>query len=141
MRGRTMRMGFAPLMLFTCLLVSGSALAAQGIEGRWATKAKDLVLDVSRCGEQFCGQAVNDTNQCERTVLTVAHKGTSQTFDGELAVPRRERPLKVKVSLTNDGQMLIIGDAIEPSLLRRTFPFRALLACVGNAGCRPNPTS
>jgi uncharacterized protein (DUF2147 family) len=134
-------MVYAPMMLFMCTLFSGSTLAAQGIEGRWETHTKDLVLDVSRCGEQFCGQAVNATNQCERTVLTVAHKGTSPTFDGELAVPRRDRPLKVKVSLTNDGQMLIIGDDIEPSLLRRTFPFRALLVRVANAACRPNPTS
>jgi uncharacterized protein (DUF2147 family) len=140
------------LAFTACLIWSGlvlgasTALAAQGIEGRWETNARDLVLDISRCGEQFCGQAVKSTSECDRTVLTVAVNATSQTFDGELAVPGRAKPYKVKISITANGstdgaRMVIVGDDVEPSFVRRTFPFRALLVRAGDATCRPNPVS
>ena len=136
----------ACMIIFMSTLASSAALAAQDIEGRWETKTKDLVLDISRCGQQYCGQAVNLNNQCERTVLTVAMNATSQTFDGELATPGRARAYKVKLSVIRDAEagpatMVIVGDDVEPSLVRRTFPFRALLARAGNASCRPKPTS
>jgi uncharacterized protein (DUF2147 family) len=126
--------------------VSTGAMAGQDIEGRWETNTKDLILDISRCGERYCGQAVNSGNTCERTILTVAHNATSQTFDGELAVSGRPQPYKIKVSFTRaadtvPAKMTIVGDDVEPSLVRRTFPFRALLARVGDAMCRSKPTS
>jgi hypothetical protein len=40
------------------MLSSGTALATQGLEGRWEINAGDLVFDISQCGEQVCGQAV-----------------------------------------------------------------------------------
>jgi uncharacterized protein (DUF2147 family) len=136
----------APIMMAICTLVSGGGLAAHEIEGRWETKAKDLVLDISRCGEHYCGQAVNSSNTCGRTILTVGHNATSQTFDGELVVSGRALPYKVKVSTTRaadaaPGKMTIVGDDVDPSLARRTFPFRALLARTGDAVCPSKPTS
>ena len=127
-------------------LTAGTAVAAQDIEGRWQTNAKDLVLDISRCGERFCGQAVSSNNKCERTILMIAANATSQTFDGELTVAGRANPYKVKVSLATDAKtaaasMMIVGDDVEPSLVRRTFPFRALLARAGNASCPSKPVS
>ena len=129
------------MMIFLSTVASSAALAGQEIEGRWETKTKDLVLDISRCGQQYCGQAVNSNNQCERTVLTVAVNATSQTFGGELAAPGRAKPYKVKLSVTNAERMVIVGDDVEPSLVRRTFPFHALLARAGNASCPSKPTS
>src|SRR5262249_7761891 len=119
---------------------------AVAIEGRWETKNKDLVLDISRCGERYCGRAVNSNNACEQTVLTVALNAISQTFDGELATRGRSRPYKVKVSLTSVAAatadtMFITGDDVEPSLVRPTFAFQALLARAGDANCPSKPTS
>src|SRR5437763_17098637 len=90
----------ASVLMATCALASGRGLAAHEIEGRWETKAKDLVLDISRCGERYCGQAVNSSNTCGRTILTVGHNATSQTFDGELVVPGRAFPSRSKLRLT-----------------------------------------
>jgi len=126
-----------------CVVASSAGLAehAPSIVGRWESKTKDLILDINACGEQFCGQAVNAANQCERTIMRVAVNRASQTFDGELATPGRAKPYKVKASVTSAEKMVIVGDEVEPSLVRRTFPFRAILARVGNASCRPDPTS
>ena len=138
---------FRACMIWSALVLSSAtALATQGIEGRWETDARDLVLDIGRCGEQFCGQAVRSNNECDRTILTVAVNTTSQTFDGELVAPGRAKPYKVKISVTTDtntdrARMVIVGDDVEPSFVRRTFPFRALLARAGDATCRPNPIS
>ena len=136
----------ASILMATCALASGRGLAAHEIEGRWETKAKDLVLDISRCGERYCGQAVNSSNTCGRTILTIGYNATSQTFDGELVVSGRAHPYKVKVSTTRaadaaPAKMTIVGDDVEPSLARRTFPFRALLARSGDAVCPSKPTS
>ena len=132
----------APIMMAICTFASGGGLAAHEIEGRWETKTKDLVLD----RERYCGQAVNSSNTCGRTILTVGHNATSQTFDGELVVSGRALPYKVKVSTTRaadaaPAKMTIVGDDVEPSLARRTFPFRALLARSGDAVCPSKPTS
>jgi uncharacterized protein (DUF2147 family) len=70
---------------------SGAALATQGIEGRWKTNAGDLVLDISRCGDQFCGQEVRSNNECDRRILTIAVNASTETFDGELTAPEAHR--------------------------------------------------
>jgi uncharacterized protein (DUF2147 family) len=117
-----------------------------GIEGRWENAKQDLVLDVARCGERYCGRIVTSGDQCAQTVLTVSPKAASAqvsqaAFEGELALPDRGRPYKARVTLTAAGKMQILGDDVEPSFVRRSFPFHALLARVGDARCRSNPTS
>jgi hypothetical protein len=117
-----------------------------GIEGRWENAKQDLVLDVVRCGERYCGRIVRSGDQCAQTVLTVSPKAASAevsqpAFDGELALPGRGHPYKARVTLTGAGKMQIVGDEVDPSFVRRSFPFHALLARVGDARCRSNATS
>jgi hypothetical protein len=144
------------LIVSLCSLASGPVLAADGdgaaIEGRWQTAKKDLVLDIDRCAQGYCGQLVTDDNRCDRTVLTVAYRTTSAgplepAFDGEFAPPKGLRPTyKVRVSVTKAAgtrppSLLIIGDVVEPDPMRRSFPYRALLARAGEATCQPRTTS
>jgi len=117
-----------------------------GIEGRWENAKQDLVLDVARCGERYCGRIVQLGDQCAQTVLTVSPKAASPqvsqpAFEGELVLPGRGRPYKARVTLTAAGKMQILGDDVEPSFVRRSFPFHALLARVGDARCRSSATS
>jgi hypothetical protein len=137
-----------PLAVLGALAIGAALEGASGepgIEGRWEDAKQALVLDVSRCGEKYCGRLVTAGDQCGQTVLTVTPtaKAPSQasepTFEGDLDL--RERPRAQKVSLTiAAGKMRIIGET-DPRVLGRSFPFHALLARVGDAHCRPNMMS
>lgn len=141
------------LILSFCSLVSGAALATDGdgaaIEGRWETARKDLLLDISRCGQGYCGQLVAPGNRCGPTVLTVVMKAAEPpypVFTGDFAPPNGSRPgYKVRVSVTMAGEtpirMSIIGDTVDPDPMRRSFAYRALLTRVGDAACSSGTTS
>src|SRR3984893_6459166 len=136
-------------LVASCVLASSAVLAGEldrpGVEGRWANAKKDLVLDVRRCGEQYCGRLVTSGDQCDRTVLTIVPSTTSSqrtepAFHGELALPGH-RTYKAWVTITKAGMLSIVGNDAEPSIMRRTFPFDALLARAGDPRCRSNATS
>lgn len=144
------------LIVSLCSLASGPVLATDGdgaaIEGRWQTAKKDLVLDIGRCAQGYCGQLVTADDRCDRMVLTVVLRATSSSplepaFDGDFAPPRGLHPnYKVRVSVTKaagtrPASLLIIGDVVEPDPMRRSFPYRALLARAGEATCQPGTTS
>lgn len=145
-----------PLIVSLFAIVSGTVLAAEGdgaaIEGRWETARKDLVLDIGRCAQGYCGQLVTSDSRCDRTILTVAVVTTSlgaleHMFVGDLAPPKAIRSsYKVRVNVTpaagaESARMVIVGDDVDPDPVRRTFPYRARLARVGEAICRPGVTS
>jgi hypothetical protein len=153
---RSLRSRSIPLVLSLCTLASGNALAERGdgaeIEGRWETAKKDLVLDIGSCAKGYCGQLVTRDNRCDRTVMTVAVDNSPPlplelAFAGDFAPPNGIRAnYKVRVDVTRAAEtepasMVIIGDEVDPNPMRRTFPYRALLARVGDASCRPNSTS
>ena len=145
-----MRRRHIALLIAFCALgfdvVRGEELGTPGIEGRWENAKQDFVLDVARCGERYCGRIVTSGDQCAQTVLTVSPKAASAqvsqpVFEGELTLPGRGHPYKARVTLTAAGKMQILGDDVEPSFVRRSFPFHALLARVGDARCRSSATS
>lgn len=138
-----------------CAVVSTPGLALEGdaaIEGRWETARKDLVLDIGRCAQGYCGQLVTPDNRCDRTVLTVA-VGTKLlhplelAFGGDLAPPNGIRSTyKVRVSVAaataaKPASMVIVGDEVDPNPMRRTFAYRARLTRVSEATCQPRTTS
>jgi hypothetical protein len=139
-----------------CSIVSGPLMAAGGdavpIEGRWQTAGKDLVLDMSRCAQGYCGQLVTDDSRCDRTIMTVVARPTTPrsveaVFDGDLAPPKAlRRSYKVRVGVwpateQRPVSMVIIGDEVDPNPVRRTFPYRAVLTRVGEAACQARTTS
>ena len=142
------------LVVSLCAVIPGTASATDGdgtaIEGRWETARKDLVLDISRCAQGYCGQLVMPGNICERTILTLAIKTDgplSPAFAGDFAPPNWGRPsYKVRVDVTpiaedKPARMIIIGDVVDPNPMRRSFPYRALLVRVGDAACAARTTS
>src|SRR5260221_5444965 len=89
-----------PLIVSLCAVVAGTVLAAEGdgaaIEGRWETTRKDLVLDIGRCAQGYCGQLVTADDRCDRTILTVAVETTPLQplelgFAGTFVPPKANR--------------------------------------------------
>lgn len=142
-----------PLVLALCTTLSGAALATDddgtAIEGRWETARKDLVLDISRCAQGYCGRVVTPDEKCERTTLIVSVRTDElayPVFGGDFAPPKGGRPnYKVRISVTTAGEkpirMSIIGDEVDPNPMRRSFPYRALLTRIGEAACSSRTTS
>jgi hypothetical protein len=139
-----------------CVIVAGPLAAAEGddaaIEGRWEAARKDLMLDIARCAQGYCGRLVTSDNRCDRTILTVVTKATSfrpseLLFEGDFAPPNAIRSgYKATVSVTTataakPASMVIMGDEVAPHPMRRTFPYRAVLTRVGEATCQSRTTS
>ena len=149
------RLRTALAIFAVCALTSHAARAraieVAEIEGRWTTAQRDFVLDISQCGERYCGQLIKADNQCDRTVLTVLLKTSPSeakvlVLEGQLELPGHRSAYKARVTVKRqpqdkDARMTIVGDDPDGSFVRRTFPFHAQLARTGNAACRPTITS
>jgi hypothetical protein len=127
---------------------SGEPLAATQIEGRWVNVRQNLTLDISRCGEGWCGVEVRD-GQCAKTALRLAAKKaqeevTAALFDGRLALADRTVPYVVSGSLfVREGAVRLQllgnpGDKLE--LWRRWYPLNELMARSGPPQCKPDTT-
>jgi hypothetical protein len=140
-------------------IVAAQAFEAAGIEGRWKAvrvdgwtiALKELTLDISACGERYCGRVVNANNQCEGTMLRVVPQpdrafAKGVLFEGEIDLPGQPSPFRARVAFrpAPDAQgprMTITGDEPNSSFVRRTFPFQASFSRIGPAGCTPPKTS
>jgi uncharacterized protein (DUF2147 family) len=47
------------MILVTLLLAASTPSAAAGFEGRWHTPGNRSVVEISRCGAQYCGRIVS----------------------------------------------------------------------------------
>jgi hypothetical protein len=126
------------------------ALKHADYEGRWVS-AK-LTLDVSRCGESFCGVEVLG-EACGRTVLRVSEQETREgvvlpqnrfEFLGKLQLAANTEPYGVIATLRRQdtgAMMLMIAGHTggKFSAFRRMYDYKALLARSGEALCRPDP--
>src|SRR5712691_1126032 len=69
----------AAVMLATfCVAGVAKADIQRTFEGRWVANNKSLTLDLSRCGDGWCGTEVTSAGSCGRTVLRVGNE------DGQL---------------------------------------------------------
>jgi uncharacterized protein (DUF2147 family) len=151
----------ATIALSISLLVLGalpsSALDAAPIEGRWRTADNRLIIDIGRCGEEFCGRRVmsHDENvvseaACERTVFSVkpaaqAGEGLSR-FEGNLDLGEHGGVYKIQVQMrpaTSDQTraMRVLGWNNETPMMSRRLPLDVEMVRAGDAKCRPVPTS
>lgn len=112
-----------------------------------------LTLDVSRCGSGWCGVEVSGAERrCAATALKLDGGGrgeatTASVFKGNLSLAKGTEPYVVEVYLIAPvgdepvPQLQIIGDTGgEFRMFRRSFPFSATLAKVGDAKCQPEST-
>jgi hypothetical protein len=127
-----------------------AALTHADYEGRWVSEK--LTLDVSRCGEGWCGVEVLDEG-CGRTVLRVSEGETREgvvlpqnRFEllGKLQLAARTEPYGVIAALRRQdsgaGTLMIAGHTGGTfSAFRRMYDYKALLARSGEARCRPDP--
>lgn len=133
------------------LCVGGAAaaqtLSATGteIEGRWVNEKRSLTLDISRCGEGWCGvQVKNDA--CAQTALRIATKavqeGATVSFNGRLTLAEKAAPYAVSATLyAKDGAVLmrLMGNpGNELELWRRIYPLNELMARSGPSQCKPD---
>ena len=140
-------------------IVAAPAFEAAEIEGRWKAvrvsgwmiTLKELTLDISACGERYCGRVVNANNQCEGTMLRVVPRPDRAfdkgfLFEGEIDLPAQPSPFRARVAYRpapdpQGPRMTITGDEPNSSFVRRTFPFQASFSRIGPAGCTPPKTS
>jgi uncharacterized protein (DUF2147 family) len=134
-----------------------SALEAAPIEGRWRTADSKLIIDIGRCGEEFCGRRVvsQDENSvseaaCERTVFSVkpAPQGGEGLlrFEGNLDLGEHGGVYKIQVQmpLAKSGEtraMRVLGWNSETPMMSRRLPLDVEMVRAGDAKCRPAPTS
>jgi hypothetical protein len=133
------------------LCVGGAAaaqtLSATGveIEGRWVNEKSNLTLDISRCGDGWCGvQVKNDA--CAQTALRMAakeeHEGTTVSFRGRLTLAEKAAPYAISATLyARDGavRLRLMGNpGNELELWRRWYPLNELMARSGPPQCKPD---
>lgn len=135
-----------------------AALAAPSLAGRWsgtpyavkndASRCRDgectLVLDIVPCGGGWCGIEVDRDNACAGELMQLrTHSDTQRqnAFEGKLILARgtQEYVIDASVDAALDGRpatLEIVGDTgPEFRWFRRSFPFHAALARVGDAVC------
>lgn len=144
---------FGPLMAPVPLSAEPGRAQPADIEGRWRDERRDLTLDIVRCGEGICGQAVDKEQKCGARVLAAswrtepARDGVQDLAGGTLDMPGRGGTYKVRLLLhrakASDKPTLQIFGAIneEPSLMRRMIPLALYLARIGDAACTAKATS
>lgn len=144
-----------------CVLAAaaGNAPAADlktsDIAGRWQgdswaqERSETLTLDISACGESWCGVRVAANNSCGGTALKLGSGRVEENnaqFEGTLELAPGTEPYTVYATIfpPEAGQplnMQITGDTggtYRP--YRRSFPFTAQLARLSEPVCRAPQT-
>ncbi len=141
-----------------------AAAAGAGIDigGRWQgrtfelARAEDcgeapctLTLDLVRCATGWCGvEVIGAEHRCGGTALKldggVSNAGGPALFKGKLELAKGTEPYVIEAYLIppsssdDKTEFQITGDTGgEFRVFRRSFPFNATLAKVGDAKCRP----
>jgi hypothetical protein len=138
-----------------------AALASPSIAGRWSgtphaikhdasrcgPEGCRLILDVVACGKGWCGIEVDKGDVCgaQAMQLTV-HKDKARTnaFEGNLSLGAGTQSYVIEANYEpRDGdvpdRIYLIGDTgPEFMMFRRSFPFHATLARIGEAKCNTN---
>jgi uncharacterized low-complexity protein len=107
---------------------------------------RQLTLDISRCGEGWCGIEVAKGGGCGGTALRINAgelEGAGTLYKGELKLAEGTEPYTVEGYFSPGGQpgqtlLEITGDTGgEFRVFRRSFPFHTALSRTGDALCRP----
>jgi hypothetical protein len=130
-------------------LPSGISMAE--LAGRWRDDERNLLLDLTTCGERICGRLVESDGQCGRTALNLeqdthsSDRGLSLKGEIDLAetegvfhtvawVQRRPKDSALDMRLRGWSGS---GDFV----MRRHYPFNAYLVRIGEPVCPPGPIS
>jgi hypothetical protein len=115
-------------------------------EGRWVANNKSLTLDLSRCGDGWCGIAVIAGGSCGRTVLRAANDDGQ--LSGRLDLDPQAQPYTIAVHLVrrnpNDPETLMIRGHSRSGTgkfdaWRRIYPYMVEFTRAGDITCRHDP--
>ncbi len=137
------------------------AFVGGDISGRWqgqpmgyldpakvcGEKGCSLTLDIVRCNEKWCGIRVEAADKCGGVALSltphhVTDPKVTPVFDGKLELADGTQPYVIEAVLRPDNsgamtQLTMVGDTgPELMVMRRSFPFRAVMARTGDAVCK-----
>jgi hypothetical protein len=131
-----------------CVAGVAKADIQRTFEGRWVANNRSLTLDLSRCGDGWCGIEVTNAGSCGRIILYVAN-GTGNDdgqLTGRLELDAQAQPYTIAIYLfrrnPNDPETLMIrghtrSDRARLDGLIRIYPYMAEFARVGDTTCRP----
>jgi uncharacterized protein (DUF2147 family) len=116
------------MMLVTLLLAATTPSAAAGFEGRWHTPGNRSVVDISRCGAQYCGRIVSvvprpgtntppldvqnpDPSRRTRPLvgLQLLSGFASDGSGGTIYNPQNGRTYRSSIRLDRDGSLRVSG--------------------------------
>jgi hypothetical protein len=132
-------------------LADPTPLTPADFAGRWVSTEKKLTLDISRCGENWCGVIVAN-NSCGHTALRVAESAEDAIYQrdknrelvGRLQLAANTEAYGVRAMLTRDDggakTLFIAGHTGGTfSAFRRNYDYNELLVRAGDPVCSPNP--
>ena len=140
--------GVSAIVMIASICVGSVAVAAvtsAEFGGRWRADQHKLTLDVSRCGDGWCGVEVSGATGCGRVVLRLdagAQKPDAVEFSGQLQLAAKTEPYGLQATLLRRGDALSLqmsghtGGSFQ--IARRTFDFHGVFARVGDALCKPD---
>ena len=95
--------GLAAATMLAAFCVGGVAKAGsqQTFEGRWVASNQSLTLDLSRCGNSWCGIEVTKAGSCGRAVLRVTNGSPddSHMLYGRLELATQTQPYTIAMHL------------------------------------------
>ena len=114
-----------------------------------APKPNTLTYDIVACGDAWCGIAVTDEKTCGAVALKMARdpkSGRGNAFNGKLELAKGSAPYVVEAwysapnAKSGEGSekahLNFVGDTGgELLMMRRSFPFQAEMARVGEPTC------
>ena len=134
-----------------CVVVVAKADIQRTFEGRWVANNRSLTLDLSRCGDGWCGIEVTAGGSCGRTVLRAVNDTGNDNgqLAGRLELDPQAQPYTIAMHIfrrnPNDpGTLMIRGHSRSDTVSelrpwRRIYPYTAEFARVGDTTCRHSP--
>ncbi|MDX2309392.1 MAG: hypothetical protein NW216_14225 [Hyphomicrobium sp.] len=130
---------------------SGTTRAITADPGRCGPDGCKLTMDISKCGDGWCGIEVRDSDACGGQALQLKSAAEpdrkANVFTGKLSLAEGAQDYVVEAYFyERDGAvrtLSFVGDTgPELMMFRRSFPFHANLTASGEAKCKPEkPTS
>jgi hypothetical protein len=141
---------FSTLIVALCATAVPNSLFAQGtaedLSGRWTSQRHSYVLDISRCGPEWCGIKLNADRSCGAVALRLAPVAAAEPlagrFTGTLILDPAARTYKVRAAPGPDGasrpqEIHLSGNPdFVPTIFTRSIPFQDLLVRASEPTCR-----
>ncbi len=113
------------------LLLLAAAPASASVEGRWTNPKRSVVIEVARCGAEWCGTVVAASAKAKRNaakggtenligtrILSGARPVGNGVYKGRAFVPRRNLRSSATIRQTGPNTMIVEGCALAGLLCK-----------------------